>query len=65
MIEWTIPTMTCGHCAGVVRKTVLGADPQAQVEIDLPTHRVRVQTVAEPAVLEQQLSEEGYAPQPA
>lgn len=65
MIEWTIPTMTCGHCAGVVTRTVLGADPQAQVEIDLPTHAVRVRTVAEPAALARQLAEEGYAPEPA
>ena len=62
MIEWTIPTMTCGHCAGVVRKTVLGADPQAQVEIDLPTHRVRIESTKPAEAFAEALAEEGYAP---
>lgn len=65
MIEWTIPTMTCGHCAGVVTRTVKATDPQATVEIDLPTQRVRVSTAADLATLERELTEEGYAPQPA
>jgi copper chaperone len=65
MIEWTIPTMTCGHCAGVVTRTVQGLDAQAQVQIDLPTHKVRVQTSSDRKLLEDALSKEGYAPQPA
>ena len=63
MIEWKIPTMTCGHCVGVVTKTVRTEDPDAQVQIDLPSQTVRVQTDTDPARIAKALAEEGYAPQ--
>lgn len=62
MIELTIPDMTCGHCVGVVTKTIKQADPTAQVDIDLPSHQVRVQTTLDRATLAAALAEEGYAP---
>ncbi len=62
MIEWHIPTMTCGHCAGVVTKTVKAADPQAQVTIDLATRTVRLETAQDTSALSRALSQEGYAP---
>jgi copper chaperone len=65
MIEWTIPTMSCGHCAGVIERTVKGLDPQARLTIDLPSHRVSVQTTADEKALAAALAEEGYAPVPA
>ena len=62
MIELTIPDMTCGHCVGVVTKTIKQADPAAQVDIDLPNHQVRVQTALDRTTLAAALAEEGYAP---
>lgn len=62
MIDWTIPTMTCGHCSGVVTKTVQAADPRARLEIDLASRRVRIQTEADPAALAAALAAEGYRP---
>lgn len=62
MIEWHIPTMTCGHCAGVVTRTVQAADPQAKVTIDLATRTVRLETDQDARQLSHVLSEEGYAP---
>lgn len=62
MIDWSIPTMTCGHCAGVVTKTVRAADPSAQLEIDLSSRRVRIQSEADPAALAAALAAEGYRP---
>ena len=62
MIDWTIPTMTCGHCSGVVTKTVQAVDPRARLEIDLPSRRVRIQTEADPAALAAALAAEGYGP---
>ena len=63
MIEWNIPTMTCGHCVGVVTKTVRAADPNAEVQIDLASRTVRVQTSQDPAPIAKALAAEGYAPQ--
>lgn len=66
MIEFTLPTMTCGHCVKTVTATVQRVAPGATLEIDLDTHRVRIQSPLPPAALRATLAaaltEEGYAP---
>ncbi len=59
-IEMTLLDMTCGHCVKTVTRTVLGLDPKAQVQTDLGTHRVRLQTSVARDVLEKTLAAEGY-----
>jgi copper chaperone len=61
-IEWTLPTMTCGHCVKVVTKTVQTLDPQAQLAVDLPNHRVSIQSSRPESEFRQALTAEGYAP---
>ena len=61
MIELTLPDMTCGHCVKTVTQTVKALDPQAQVETDLATHRVRIETTQAPEAVKAALAEEGYA----
>ena len=63
MLELTLPTMTCGHCVGVVTKAIKQADPQATVEIDLANHRVRVETAEDREVIASAVAEAGYTPQ--
>ncbi|WP_298834710.1 heavy-metal-associated domain-containing protein [uncultured Piscinibacter sp.] len=60
MIELTLPDMTCGHCVKAVTGTVKNLDAQAEVQCDLPTHTVRIQTTQSPEVIRQALAEEGY-----
>jgi copper chaperone len=62
MLELTLPTMTCGHCSRAVTEAVHGVDAAAKVEIDLNTHRVRIDSQAEPAQLTAALAEAGYEP---
>ncbi len=62
MIELTLPTMTCGHCVRTVTETVQRVDAQAQLQIDLPTHRVRIESQLPPERFTAALAEEGYAP---
>ena len=62
MIEWTVPTMTCGHCVKTVTETVKRVDAQARVDIDLPEHRVRIESTAPAEALRAALAEQGYAP---
>ena len=62
MIELNITSMTCGHCAAVVTKTVQQTDPQARVEIDLPTKKVRIDGARDRATIEQALAQAGYKP---
>jgi copper chaperone len=62
MLELTLPTMTCGHCVSMVTKAIKQADPKAGVEIDLASHRVRVETVEDRETIESAVTEAGYAP---
>ncbi len=61
MIELTLPTMTCGHCVKTVTQTVQRVDAAARVEIDLPQHRVRIESARDAEAFKKALSEEGYA----
>ena len=62
MLSFEIPNMTCGHCVRAVTEAVKAADPAAELQIDLPTHRVQVQTSAVREVVVAQLVEAGYTP---
>ena len=61
MIELTLPTMTCNHCVQTVTRTVGQVDPAAKTEIDLPTHRVRIESAKPVEAFAAALTEEGYA----
>ena len=62
MQEFHVPDMTCGHCSAAVTKALKAADPEAQVEVDLPTKKVRVQSRQPKEVLAQALVEADYPP---
>ncbi|MBA2723155.1 MAG: heavy-metal-associated domain-containing protein, partial [Methylibium sp.] len=47
MIEFNIQSMSCGHCVGRVTEAVKSVDPQASVEVDLQTKKVKVQSSAD------------------
>ena len=60
MLELTLPTMTCGHCVATVTRTVRKLDANATVDIDLPTHRVRIESTQPAPLLKAALAAEGY-----
>lgn len=62
MIDLKLPAMTCGHCVQTVTRTVQAVDPAATVEVDLPTHRVRIDSALDAGPFRAALAEEGYAP---
>ncbi|MEO8124387.1 MAG: heavy-metal-associated domain-containing protein [Burkholderiales bacterium] len=62
MIELTLPTMTCNHCVKTVTETVQRIDPKATPQIDLSTHRVRIESAQPAEAFAKALAEEGYAP---
>jgi copper chaperone len=62
MIEMTLPTMTCGHCVRTVTKAVHDVDAQAKLEIDLPTHVVRIDSTHPRQEFAAALAEQGYEP---
>lgn len=62
MIEFQVNDMTCGHCVGAITKAVAAVDPLADVEIDLPTHRVRIQGSDHVDAMQAAIVEAGYTP---
>ena len=60
MIELTLPTMTCGHCVKTVTSVVQQVDAQARLQIDLPTHQVRIESARAADEFRRALAEEGY-----
>jgi len=60
MYELTVEGMSCGHCVGRVTKTVQGIDPAAQVNIDLPTGKVRIDSGADLDRIAQAIDAAGY-----
>ena len=63
MIELDISAMSCGHCVRAVTEAVREVDPQAQVQIDLPTHKARIETSAERQNIIAALRQAGYPPE--
>ncbi len=60
MIELTLPDMTCGHCVKSVTATVQAVDAAATLQIDLPTHQVKISSALPEAAFRAALAEEGY-----
>lgn len=60
MHEFTLPDMTCGHCASVVSRTLALVDAACRVEIDLAEKKVRVRSTEDIEALAEALAEAGY-----
>ena len=60
MIELTVSDMTCGHCVSAVTKALQAVDPQANVDVDLATKRVRVETRQPREAVTEALRQAGY-----
>ena len=61
-LAFTVPDMTCGHCAKTITGAVLAAYPAAKVDIDLAAKRVAVQGAGERAAVVSLMEAEGYSP---
>ena len=62
MFELELPTMTCGHCVKAVTETVQRVDADARLRIDLPSHKVQIESTQPLQRFTVALAEEGYAP---
>ncbi|MGK5038213.1 heavy-metal-associated domain-containing protein [Janthinobacterium sp. LB3P118] len=60
MYQLQVENMSCGHCVGSVTKAVHGIDPAAQVQIDLASKRVTVESPAELVAISAAIVEAGY-----
>ena len=61
-MQFHINSMTCGGCAGKVTKVIHSIDADAKVTVDIPAHRVQIQTSASQDTVAAALTEAGYPP---
>ena len=59
-MEFDIPAISCGHCVKAVTEAVKQVDPDAQVNVDLESKKVTVQTTRERETVAAALAEAGY-----
>jgi copper chaperone len=62
MIEFNLPAMSCGHCVSSVTEAVKQVDPDAKVDVDLATKRVKVETSQPREPIAEALTDAGYPP---
>lgn len=62
MTTFEVNDMTCGHCIKAITHAVQALDAAAQVQIDLPSHRVHIESVSSDADLSQAIVSAGYSP---
>ena len=59
-MEFNVPDMSCGHCVGVITKTVQQLDVNAKISVDLPAKKVSVETTQDRQTVADALAEAGY-----
>lgn len=64
MLELELKDMSCGHCAGVIRKTIMAVDDAAQIDIDVPSQKVRIESDEDAEAFISALRAAGYPPYP-
>ena len=52
--------MTCGGCINAVTRAVQAQDPQAEVQVDLATQLISLQTNLSPELAAQLIAEAGF-----
>lgn len=57
---FTVQGMSCGHCVKAVTKAIQQLDPQAQVQVDLPSQTVEVHSQQSREAIAAAIVEEGY-----
>ncbi|MDY2565708.1 heavy-metal-associated domain-containing protein [Pseudomonas syringae] len=62
---FNVQGMTCGHCVRAVTEAIKRDDPSADVQVELASKQVKVQSSLSPERIVSLISEEGYQAQPA
>ncbi|MCK0543958.1 heavy-metal-associated domain-containing protein [Pseudomonas syringae pv. aptata] len=62
---FNVQGMTCGHCVRAVTEAIKNDDPSADVQVELASKQVKVQSNLSPERIVSLISEEGYQAQPA
>ena len=60
MHRYSVPGMTCGHCAGTIDQAVKAVDPRAEVSIDIKAKHVTVHGEADDGQIMNAIRSAGY-----
>lgn len=60
MVELQVEGMNCNHCVSKVTKAVKEVDASAQVDVDLKSRMVRVESTADLAEIRSAVVDAGY-----
>lgn len=62
-IRFRVDDMTCGHCVRTITAAIQATDPRAEVEIDLATRLVQVDSATvDASQLRRSIATAGYTP---
>ena len=59
-MEFNVPAMSCGHCAGVITQALHQLDADAMISIDLPGKKVTVESAQDRQTVAAALTQAGY-----
>jgi len=62
-MEFNIPAMSCGHCVRAITEAVKALDPAAQVDVDLASKKVEIQSSQDRQSVAAALAQAGYPAQ--
>ncbi len=62
MQQYQVPAMSCEHCVRVITQAVRSLDANAEVQADLASHTVRVESEQPRLAVIAALAEAGYPP---
>ena len=62
MLNFEVKDMICGHCVAAITRAVHAVSSGAVVDIDLASHRVRVNGSTDEAAVAAAIRESGYSP---
>ncbi|WP_024677199.1 heavy-metal-associated domain-containing protein [Pseudomonas syringae] len=60
---FTVQGLTCGHCVRAVTEAIKNDDPAAEVQVELASKQVKVQSSLSPEQIIGLIGEEGYQAQ--
>jgi len=63
MQRFNVQGMTCAHCVRAITQALQGSDPAADVQVDLASGEVRVESTLTAEAIISLISAEGYAVQ--
>lgn len=63
MAVFRVADMTCGNCAGRIKRALVTVDDKAQIEINLHDRLVRISGTVTEAEFAETIQEAGYTPE--